>query len=211
MPHNPTCYVVLGALSIQPNLSGYDMRKAVKDSIGYFWGESYGQIYPALKRLTREGLIARSGTGSNGRKARQAYVLTEAGRRCLREWLATPFHDEPPRNEFLLKMFFAREAAPGVAAAHLRDFEERNRRMLDALNKIEASVPTDRPASPHQPYWLLTLGFGKALTAAALAWGESAFAELAAAQPSTAPSARLAKKRAASKTSSSRKHFSRKH
>jgi DNA-binding PadR family transcriptional regulator len=211
MKHNATSYVILGLLSIEPGHSGYDMRKAVQGSIGYFWGESYGQIYPALKLLTGEGLIARSGTGSNGRKRRQGYVLTEAGRRCLREWLAVPFHDEPPRNEFLLKLFFAREAAPGAAAAHLRDFEERNLRMLDALKKIEASVPADKPPNPHQPYWLLTLGFGKALTTAALAWGESARAELAAAEPSTAPSARVPKKRAARKTASSRKHRGGKH
>jgi DNA-binding PadR family transcriptional regulator len=211
MPRNPTSYVILGLLSIHPSLSGYVMRKAVQGSIGYFWGESYGQIYPALKQLTREGLIAKSGGELSGRRPRQEYVLTEAGRRCLREWLAVPFHDEPPKNEFLLKLFFAREAAPGVAAAHLRDFEERNRRMLDALNKIESSVPTAKPSNPHQPYWLLTLGFGKALTTAALAWSESARTELTAAEPSAAPRIRPPKKRAAKKTASSRRHVVGKH
>jgi DNA-binding PadR family transcriptional regulator len=211
MPRNPTSYVILGLLSIQPNISGYDMRKAVQGSIGYFWGESYGQIYPALKRLTREGLIAKSRGESNGRRPRQEYVLTEAGRRCLREWLAVPFHDEPPRNEFLLKLFFAREAAPGVAAAHIREFEERNRRMLDTLNRIQASVPANKPPNPHQPYWLLTLSFGRALTTAAIQWGESARAELAAAEPSTAPRLRSQNTRAASKTSSARKQRIGKH
>lgn len=211
MPRNPTSYVILGLLSIQPNVSGYDMRKAVQGSIGYFWDESYGQIYPALKRLTREGLIARSGKGSNGRRQRQAYVLTAAGRCCLREWLAVPFHDEPPRNEFLLKLFFAREAAPGVAAAHLRDFEGRNRRMLDALNKIKAAAPVDEAPNSHRPYWLLTLGFGKALTTAAIRWSESAQAELNSTEPSTAPRVRPPQKRAASKASSPRKRLSGKH
>ena len=57
---NSTSYVILGGLSVEPNLSGYDMRKGIQNSIGYFWGESYGQIYPALKRLASEGLIAPS-------------------------------------------------------------------------------------------------------------------------------------------------------
>jgi DNA-binding PadR family transcriptional regulator len=206
-PRNPTSYVILGLLSIQPNLSGYDMRKAVQGSIGHFWGESYGQIYPALKQLAGEGLIAPTGTGSNGRKLRQEYILTEAGRDCLRAWLAVPFQNEPPRNEFLLKLFFAHQAAPGVAISHLRDLQERNRRMLDALQKIETSVPAQQPMNPNLPYWMLTLSLGKALTCAALEWGESALAQLSTSYSPAAPSHRPLKTRSANKISSPRKQL----
>jgi PadR family transcriptional regulator, regulatory protein AphA len=180
---NSTSYALLGLLSVAPNLSGYDMRKGIQNSIGYFWGESYGQIYPALKRLSAEGLIqpskagSPSKSGSNGRE-RQTYVLTDAGRAALREWLALPFHNDPPRNEFLLKLFFSREAGPSVAAAHVRDLNERNRRMLEVVKMIEASVHAEQESNPHLPYWMLTLGLGKALTCAALEWGEKALAAI---------------------------------
>ncbi len=183
---NPTSYAILGGLSIQPDLSGYDLRKGIQNSIGYFWAESYGQLYPALKRLADEGLIAPSGSASNGHTRRQTYVITDAGRMALRQWLALPFHNEPPRNEFLLKLFFSHEAAPGVAAAHVRDLNDRNRRMLDVLTKIEASVPSRQSADPHLPYWMLTLSLGKALVCAALDWGEKALAALAAQEESVA-------------------------
>lgn len=185
-PLNPTSYAILGGLSVQPDLSGYDIRKGIQNSIGYFWAESYGQLYPTLKRLTGEGLIAPSSSASNERKRRQTYVITDAGRTALRQWLALPFRNEPPRNEFLLKLFFSREAAPGVAAAHVRDLNGRNRRMLDVLMKIEASVPSQQPANPHLFYWMLTLSLGKALIRAALDWGEKALAALAAQEESTA-------------------------
>lgn len=183
---NPTSYTILGLLSVHPGLSGYDMRKGIQNSIGYFWAESYGQLYPALKRLANEGLIAPSSSASNGRKRRQTYLITDAGRTALRQWLALPFHNEPPRNEFLLKLFFSREAAPGVAAAHVRDLNDRNRRMLDVLTKIEASVPPQQSANPHLPYWMLTLSLGRALTCAALDWGQKALGALAAQEGSTA-------------------------
>src|ERR1700676_2191692 len=169
---NPTSYAILGGLSVQPDLSGYDLRKGIQNSIGYFWAESYGQLYPALKRLSDQGLIAPSSSASNGRKRRQTYVITDAGRAALRQWLALPFYNEPLRNEFLLKLFFGHEAAPGVAAAHVRDLNDRNQRMLDVLTKIEASVPSQQPANPHLPYWMLTRSMGKALICAALYWGE---------------------------------------
>ncbi|MGA7109846.1 MAG: PadR family transcriptional regulator [Terracidiphilus sp.] len=181
---NSTSYAILGGLSIQPHLSGYDIRKGFQNSIGYFWAESFGQIYPALKRMADEGLIAPSSSSSKGRKRRQTYVITDAGRIALRQWLTLPFHNEPPRNEFLLKLFFAREAAPGVAAAHVRDLNQRNQRMLDVLTKIEASVPPQPSANPHLPYWMLTLGLGKALTCAALEWGEKALVALTAQEAS---------------------------
>ncbi|MGC1422746.1 MAG: PadR family transcriptional regulator [Terracidiphilus sp.] len=185
---NSTSYAILGGLSVQPNLSGYDMRKGIQNSIGYFWGESYGQIYPALKRLANEGLIVPTNSSTNGRKRRQTYVITDAGRTALRQWLALPFYNEPPRNEFLLKLFFGHVAGPGVAAVHLRDLNDRNRRMLDVLTKIEASVPPQQSANPHLPYWMLTLGLGKALTCAALEWGEKALAALTAHEASAAGS-----------------------
>jgi PadR family transcriptional regulator AphA len=175
---NGTSYVILGVLSVQSNLSGYDIRKGIEQSVGYFWGESYGQIYPSLKKLAAEKLIKPVDPKPAGRK-RQEYVITEAGRAQLRAWLALPFHNDPPRNEFLLKLFFGREAARGVALAHVRDVQERNRQMLATLHTIEASVPKDGPPNPNLPYWMLTLSLGKALTLAALEWGENAMKMLA--------------------------------
>ena len=180
MSHNRTAYVLLGGLSIQSNLSGYELHQAIKENFGSFWGESYGQIYPTLKRLVAEGLIEAAGSATAGKKRRQTYALTEAGRVCLREWLALPFQNDPPRNEFMLKLFFGRQAAPGVALAHVRELERRNRQMLATLEGIDKMARASGSHDPNLPYWMLTLGLGLALTRAAIAWGESALAELAA-------------------------------
>jgi DNA-binding PadR family transcriptional regulator len=199
MPLNQTAYVILGLLSIEPNLSGYDMRKMIRRSVGYFWGESYGQIYPTLKRLVAAGLIAPGSSVSTGRKRRQTYILTEPGRGQLRQWLALPFQNDPPRNEFLLKLFFGREAAPGVSIAHVRDLQERNQRALATLEEIEASAQAGNPPNPHFPYWMLTLGLGKALTQAALEWGETALNELSALEGAAATTERIEGKRSKEK------------
>jgi DNA-binding PadR family transcriptional regulator len=191
MTQNRTAYVLLGLLSIEPNQSGYDLRKAIESSVGYFWGESYGQIYPTLKRLAAQGLIAKSKSGSAPRQRRQEYSLTDTGRACLREWLALPFQNDPPRNEFLLKLFFGREAAPSVSIGHIRELQERNRSSLATMQQLEAFAGAQGAQNPHFPFWMLTLRLGIAMTRAALDWGESALAELAfleAAAPTTTPS-----------------------
>jgi DNA-binding PadR family transcriptional regulator len=188
MANNRTAYVILGMLAIEPNRSGYDIRKAVQESVGYFWGESYGQIYPALKRLAAEGLIVPSNSASATRKRRQQYSLTDAGHACLREWLAVPFQNDPLRNEFLLKLFFGREAPPEVAISHIRDLQEKNRRSLATLLEIESYAHAHPSQNPHLPYWMLTLSLGIALTRTALDWCETALAALSSMQaPATNP------------------------
>jgi DNA-binding PadR family transcriptional regulator len=185
MKNSRTAYVILGGLSIQPNLSGYELHKGIEENFGSFWGESYGQIYPTLKRLVAEGLIEASEPTSASRKRRQEYSLTDAGRAALREWLAQPFQNDPPRNEFLLKLFFGREAAPGVALMHVREVQRRNQNMLATLEGIEHMAREDQSKNPNKPYWMLTLGLGLALTRAALDWGESALEQLSAMETQT--------------------------
>ena len=67
MKHNQTTYVILGILAIHPHQSGYEIRKTIQQSVGFFW-VSFGQIYPTLKRLNAEKLIvpsSSSGTSSD--------------------------------------------------------------------------------------------------------------------------------------------------
>ena len=58
--------------------------------------------------------------------------------------------------------------------------------MLATLLEIEASAQAGKPPNPHFPYWMLTLSLGKALTRAALDWGEAALAELSALESAAA-------------------------
>ena len=148
MERSQTAYVILGILAIHDNQSGYEIRKTIQQSVGFFWGESYGQIYPTLKRLAGEGLIEPVPSTSTGRKPRQEYSITPAGRECLQHWLALPYRHDPPRDEFLLKLFFARDAAPGVATAHIRHFQRNLQSLLANLEELE---PLARAHNSHQP------------------------------------------------------------
>ena len=37
--------------------TGYDIKQKIEISTRFFWGASYGQIYPELKRLAAAGLV----------------------------------------------------------------------------------------------------------------------------------------------------------
>jgi DNA-binding PadR family transcriptional regulator len=178
MERSQTANVILGILAIHPDQSGYEIRKTVQQSVGFFWGESYGQIYPTLKRLAAEGLIAPSKSTSKTRPKRQEYSITLAGQLRLQEWLAVPYREDPPRDEFLLKLFFGREVAPAVSIAHVRTFQGRNRQMLATLLELEALGRERSSHYPGFPFWMLTLKYGAAHLRSSLEWSEQALAML---------------------------------
>jgi PadR family transcriptional regulator AphA len=174
---NRTRLALLGFLSWGP-LSGYRVKQLIEISISNFWTESYGQIYPMLRQLEREGLArARASKGGRGRTT---YAITEAGRAELGRWLAEPTAPRPPRNELLLKLFFGRYAKPAELRRHLEKFRAERvaeaarhrgtRKMLESIEK----------PPPHLPYWLMTLSYGETEAAAQLRWADAALATLAA-------------------------------
>ena len=60
--------VILGLLSHE-DLTGYEIKKRMDTALKYFWGASYGSIYPALGDLVKRGLASkRDGTENNRNK-----------------------------------------------------------------------------------------------------------------------------------------------
>ena len=101
---SPTARVILGLLSFEPR-TGYDIKRVTDRSTRFFWGASYGQIYPELRRLEAAGLVD-SHAEPRGRVPRRVYRLTEDGRRAFELWLSEPGDQYELRDEGLLKLFF---------------------------------------------------------------------------------------------------------
>jgi len=178
MKRNQTAFAILGILAIHGNQSGYEVRRTVQTTVGFFWGESYGQIYPTMKRLAAEGLIAEELAASTGKRRRRGYSITASGCEQLRQWLAVPYRNDPPRDEFLMKLFFGHEAAHGVSIAHIRKFQQEHRALLASLLELERLARARNAANPGFPFWMLTLSFGLSQIRCALEWSESALATL---------------------------------
>ena len=140
MELSPTAYVILGMLGWRP-MSGYEIKSLVDKSTRFFWGASYGQIYPELRRLSASGLIEGKASPQGGRR-RNVYRLTPAGRRELQAWLGVDADVFELRDEGLVKLFFA-DAAGGEAALQALDAKRReHERVLARLEDVEA---TGRP------------------------------------------------------------------
>ncbi len=173
MATDNTRYALLGMLSAGPR-SGYDIKKAVDGSIAHFWSESFGQIYPILRRLAADGLVRRRHETQRGKPDRHVYSLTPRGRDALRAWLGQPARPESFRSELLLKLFLGRLAPAEASLAHLRQFQERQRALRETYAEIERRLRHSHARHPELPYWLMTLHYGQRRAEALSGWADDA-------------------------------------
>src|ERR1700677_1928308 len=144
--------VLLGLLEIEP-MSGYDLGVVIRASVGHIWNESYGQIYPNLKKLAAEGFVTSKTERQKGKPDRRIYSITKKGRERLTKWLAVPPQPEIARNELLLKLFFGAQAAPGMLIRFVELMVERECRVLEELKRLEHEEIAQSQQYPGAPYW----------------------------------------------------------
>ena len=167
-----TQMAVLGGLSIAP-MTGYALREQIRDALGQFWAESFGQIYPALTALEHEGLIERQAALRAGSST---FALTALGTERLRELLAEAPVMPKPRNGVLLRLFFGRQLGEEAC----RQLVEATRATAEAdlaeMRRIREELQAD--TGPDAPYILLTVLAGEHAARASLAWSDEALGVL---------------------------------
>jgi PadR family transcriptional regulator AphA len=168
--------VLLGLLTIE-SMSGYDLGQTIRESIGHFWNESYGQIYPNLKMLAAEGSVTAKIEKKKGKPDRHIYSITQKGRERLANWLAVPPQPEVPRNEMLLKLFFGTQVSPDIPIGYLKRMIESERAALERFRQIHAAISKNRQY-PDTPYWKMAARFGEIEMEAHLRWADETLAEL---------------------------------
>ncbi len=169
MKANKTRYALLGVLSLGPQ-TGYDIKKFVEATIGHFWSESYGQIYPILRKLVEEGLATVSTRVQDGRPNKKIYNITELGRGQLHQWQAEPTTVSAMRSELLLKLFFGRQ----IPTTHNVKQVESYRKQLLKLNSYYTHVYEQfnrvDNMNPDDIYWKITLRSGMINSEATTRW-----------------------------------------
>ncbi len=109
--------ICLGILT-RGDATGYEIKKSFEDD-GYqhFVEASFGSIYPALNRLTEEGLVSVREEAQEKRPDRKVYSITGAGRQALVAALMKPLPEDKHRSPFVFAMLFSHLLPPGRVTA----------------------------------------------------------------------------------------------
>lgn len=162
-------YAILGILGMGP-MSGYDIKKMFEKSVGNFWSESYGQIYPLLRDLLGEGSVTSSVERQAGKPDRHVYSLTDGGRNELRRWLAEPVKDQVGRVEVALKLFFGHHVGIEENIRQIGRYKEMRSQELHALLATRERLAAEQADNPVLPFMLATVSYGEHVNQALIAW-----------------------------------------
>lgn len=214
-----TPYAILGALSHGPK-SGYDISCFFEQNRMFFWSESYGQIYPTLKRLLDEELVEVEIEERDQGPERKVYSLTDSGREHLQSWLDDASLKSSVRDEFLLKLHFATAEAKPTIIERLQSLEESLLAELEALQNTadeERAKPSDDAAQEDADadageeldeaqllYRQLTLDWARQFHQSKLDWCQRALKQLGARKKSSKGSKKKKKKKGAKNKKSSK-------
>lgn len=167
-----TKYLILGLLSEEP-LTGYEIKKIVDLRFSYFWSESYGQIYPELSRMKREGVIRQveSKETAKGRKSCK-YEITSEGLEELRKWLDAPVEKEIIRYELLLKLYFSNLGSTDRIAEHIREFQITHRKQQHIFELFREDLKNNYEKDENHAEVLMVLLFGQKVWKAYDEWCE---------------------------------------
>jgi DNA-binding PadR family transcriptional regulator len=137
---------VLGVLHDSP-MHGYELRKRLNALLGTFRAFSYGSLYPCLKDLLTQGLIAEeepSGPPAGpltGRRSKIVYRLTADGKERLQQLLTESGPAAWEDDGFGVRFAFFGQTRADI---RLRILEGRRTRLEERLDGVRAAMARTR-------------------------------------------------------------------
>jgi len=163
-----TKYVILGLLMESP-LSGYEIKKLINARFRFFWNESYGQIYPELKKLVLNGWVEIVEQPQSARK-NVYYKITEKGFSSFQTWLNEKPDKESIRIEMLLKVYHAKFLSQETVSSYINQYKEQHLNDLMILKSFKEELnKIDNPYGNHQDI-LNVIEFGILTNESYLIW-----------------------------------------
>ena len=153
-----TRYVILGLLR-DNDLSGYEIKNQIEIKMFYFWQESYGQIYPELNAMDKEGLIKSVEEKDPDNRGKIRYRITERGRDVFNQWMSQEYEKDTVRSEALLKFFLADDNNIVDIIHHLERFHQQNNDYLQLYETFRDLMEPYKDKHNHQ-YILRMLDLG---------------------------------------------------
>ena len=132
--------MILGLLR-NKSLTGYELKKIFSISFAFFSGFSFGSIYPALRKMEKDGLITMRLEIQSNAPNRKIYTITAKGRQRFQEILRSPVQSFDFKSDFLSRLFFFSQLTPPerteIGQAYLDIIAEKLAQLESTQSEIE--------------------------------------------------------------------------
>jgi PadR family transcriptional regulator, regulatory protein AphA len=153
-------FALLASLSARPR-TGYDLLQIFDSSVGFVWYAAHTQIYPELRRMEAEGLLASVEVPRGPKAHKREYRITDLGLSALRQLASTPVEPSPEKDPYRLKAAYLEWADPDGARAQfklhlahyerwLKEWQEMQQRIADGIDPVVNERLEARPPAEHR-------------------------------------------------------------
>ena len=157
-------YFILGLLAQQP-MSGYDIRRFLKNLNWLIGSPGGGSTYPILRALLQDELVTVEISPGIDRPPRKVYTITEAGRDTLHIWIEQPAEPNAPMKAFVMRLLLAGNYSQASFAAIL---QQRRAQVVTHYLDLQQAANAEYGGFEHGQH--MALDYGLALASAELAW-----------------------------------------
>jgi len=164
------------------SMTGYDLNRAFRDSLSFFWQAQTSQIYRELNAMEHDGWLVCERVIQDDRPNKRVYSITPAGKTAFERWLSDPEQGIPDamtvRSAFLMRVFFAGEIGEERAISNLRAYREECLECAARLETVPDSITAYGQLLHHDDgrskHWKIAALFGETFYRAGIEWADKA-------------------------------------
>ena len=170
---------LLGLLSMEGAMTGYDLDKFFQSSLGLFWHAKASQIYRELGAMNETGWLTSERIVQEDKPNKRVYSITKEGKEELVDWIINSESglSKPSKNSFLMKIFFSGEVGEEPALRLLYEYREKVLMFQKSMAQAMAEIETDLKEAgdkieyqKHVKFWKITALNGDLSAKMALDW-----------------------------------------
>ena len=167
------------------SMTGYELDKAFKASLSFFWQAKTSQIYRELDAMEQSGWLSSQRVVQTEKPNRRVYTITNGGKEELAHWLSLPDSDISDamrvKSAFLMRVFFAGETSVEQSLSLLRAYRQQCMESRESLLSAHASTAEyGREVGDERKitFWEISILYGESFYEASLAWADKVIAIL---------------------------------
>ena len=153
---------ILGLLNYG-SMTGYEIDKAFKDSLSYFWNAQTSQIYRELQTIKKNGWATDEVVVQTGKPDKKVFSITQSGKEELNRWLVEDNTEFTTRIPILMKTFFRGERSIDENIEYFTQLADMGMNFLTQFQNEPPKV-ADYSKNLQNPmkaiYWKMTVEFG---------------------------------------------------
>lgn len=102
-------------------------------AVAHFFDASFGAIYPALRRMEKDGYVKKEIIQQEGKPNKNLYVITSKGQEEFQQYMESPINPTIMRSDFLIRLFFGKFTKKENILQWMKNEKEHFKQDLESL------------------------------------------------------------------------------